>query len=258
MERLSAVIITLNEADNIERALRSLEGFADEVVVVDSGSTDGTVEKARELGARVVHRAFSGYGEQKQFASDQASHPWVLNIDADEHPSAELKAGIRAVLERPVHAAYSMNVLTSYCGKYIRHCGWYPNRKLRLWDRRQGHMSADKVHEGWNVGPGLSTGHVAGDLLHEGFPSIDSHLERILHYSEIGARFDLGRGKRISWLKLWLGPSVVFIKTFLIRGGFLDGLPGYLVCRNSAIAASVKYSKMRLYARHGQKGTAAP
>jgi glycosyltransferase involved in cell wall biosynthesis len=249
MEKLSVVIITLNEAADIERAIRSVEGLADEVVVVDSGSTDGTQEAAQRAGARVVHRDFTGYGEQKAFASEQARNRWVLNIDADEHPSEELKASIRQVLARPEHAAYTMNVLTSYCGRYIRHCGWYPNKKLRLWDRQQGSMSLDKVHEGWRVAAGASIGHLMGDLLHEGFPTIDSHMERITRYSEIGARFDLARGKRVSWAKLVFGPSWVFFATYVIRGGFRDGYPGYLVSRNSAVAAWVKYAKMRLYAR---------
>lgn len=249
MEKLSVVIITLNEAPDIERAIHSVLELADEVVVVDSGSTDGTQDLARNAGARVVHRDFTGYGEQKAFASEQARNRWVLNIDADEHPSVELKASIREVLTQPGHAAYTMNVLTQYCGRYIRHCGWYPNRKLRLWDRQQGAMSLDKVHEGWRTNPGATTGHLNGDLLHEGFPTIDSHMQRITNYSEIGARFDLARGKRITWPKLLLGPAWIFLTTYLIRGGFRDGYQGYLVSRNSAVAAWVKYAKMRLYAR---------
>lgn len=252
MEKLSVVIITLNEATDIARAVRSVHGLADEVVVVDSGSTDGTQRIAQEAGARVVHRDFSGYGEQKHFASEQAANPWVLNIDADEHPSEELKASIRRILEQPQHGAYTMNVLTSYCGRYIRHCGWYPNRKLRLWDRRRGAMSMDKLHEGWRPAAGATTGHLQGDLLHEGFPTIDSHLERIIRYSEIGARFDLARGKRTGLLKLLLGPAWVFFTMYVLRGGFRDGLPGYLVCRTSATAAFVKYAKIRLYARQAE------
>lgn len=251
MEKLSVVIITLNEAADIGRAVRSVQGLADEVVVVDSGSTDGTQDLARDAGARVVHHAFAGYGEQKAFASAQARNRWVLNIDADEHPSDALKASIAKVLSGPDRAAYTMNVLTSYCGRYIRHCGWYPNRKLRLWDRQQGAMSLDKVHEGWRVASGAPIGHLEGDLLHEGFPTIDSHMERIMRYSEIGARFDLARGKRITWPKLVLGPAWVFLSTYLVRGGFRDGYQGYLVSRNSAISAWVKYAKMRLYAGKG-------
>ena len=249
MEKLSVVIITLNEATDIERAIRSMQGLADEVVVIDSGSKDGTQDIATKAGARVVHRAFNGYGEQKHFANEQAAHRWVLNIDADEHLSEELRASMRKVLAQPEHAGYTMNVLTSYCGRYIRHCGWYPNTYLGLWDRQQGNMSLDKVHEGWRLHEGATTGHLSGDLLHEGFPTIDSHMERIRRYSEIGARFDAARGKRVSLLKLLLGPGWVFFTTYFIRLGFLDGYQGYLISRISAFAAFVKYSKIRLYAK---------
>ena len=249
MEKLSVVIITLNEAHNIARCIHSVKELADEVIVVDSGSTDGTQDIARSLGAQVVHRDFNGYGEQKHFANAQARNNWVLNPDADDHADARLRQSIRAALTDPKHGAYTMNSLTNYCGRYIRHCGWYPNRKMKLWDRRHGAMSLEKVHEGWHVNEGVSVGHLEGDLLHEGFPTVDSHFERIIRYSEIGARSDIARGKKVSLLKLLFGPWWVFITTYFLRGGFRDGYQGYLLSVNSAVATHVKYAKIRLYSK---------
>jgi glycosyltransferase involved in cell wall biosynthesis len=242
---ISAVIITLNEAQSIGRCIRSLEGVADEIVVIDSYSTDNTVAVAKSLGARIVLHRFDGYGEQKIVAVAAAAHDWVLSIDADEVLSDNLRASLLAVKEQFTHDAYEFNRLTNYCGAWIRHSGWYPEPLSRLWDRRKGHMTADKVHEGWRLSPGSTTGFLKGDLLHYSFPTISAHLKKIEHYSEQGARFDAARGKNAGLLKIWLAPKLEFFKIFILKLGFLDGYYGWIIAKNSAFASFAKYIKLR-------------
>lgn len=170
--KLSAVLITKNEAANLPRCLASLQGLADEIIVVDSASTDDTAAIAEAHGAKVHQHPFNGYGEQKRVASDLASHAWVLNIDADEEVSPALRTAILKTLESPQHSAYQFARLTNYCGSWIRHCGWYPDRVLRLWDKTKGHMREDKVHEGWEPDNAADIGTIAGDLYHYSSPSI--------------------------------------------------------------------------------------
>lgn len=244
---LSAVIITLNEARNIERCLDSLRDIADEVIVLDSFSTDDTAAIAGRLGARVFQQKFEGYGEQKIAAMQLATHDWILSIDADEVLSPELRHSLLSVKKVPQADAYTFNRLTNYCGKWIRHCGWYPERMLRLVHRQKGYMTPDKVHEGFELKPEAKVQFLKGDLLHYSFPTISAHLKKIEQYSEIGARFDVARGKKVSLLKLWLGPKWVFVQCFLLRAGFLDGYYGYVISKNSAFAAFAKYAKIRQY-----------
>jgi glycosyltransferase involved in cell wall biosynthesis len=251
---VSAIIITYNEAHNIARCIRALHGVADEIIVVDSFSKDDTVAIAESLGARVVRHPFEGYGEQKIVALGETSYDWILSVDADEELSPALQQSILEVKDRQQHDAYSFNFLTNYCGRWIRHCGWYPNPKMRFWNKQRGHMTADKVHEGWVLQPGTTTGFLKGDILHYSFPTISSHLKKIEHYSENGARFDVARGKKVSLLKLLLVPRWSFFMDFILRGGFLDGYYGYIVCKNSAFAAYAKYAKIRQYSRMKKQG----
>lgn len=245
---LSAVIITLNEAPNIARCIESLRGVADEVIVLDSFSKDDTAALAAGMGARVFQQKFTGYGEQKLAAIEKATHDWILSIDADEALDPTLRESIAAIKENPRCDAYTFNRLTNYCGKWIRHCGWYPERMLRLINRQKGSMTADKVHEGFRMKAGATVGLLKGDLLHYSFPTISAHLKKIEQYSEMGARFDVARGRRVSLLKLWLGPKWVFFQTYFLKAGFLDGYYGYIICKNSAFAAFAKYAKIRQYA----------
>lgn len=255
MIQISAVIITFNEERNIARAIASVRKVADEVVVVDSFSKDGTVAIAEKMGARVIQHPFNGYGEQKGFAEAQAKHDWVLNIDADEELSPELEKSIGEMRSNPQFDAYEFNILTNYCGKWIHHCGWYPNPKLRFWNKTKGRMTADKVHEGWHLhNKDGKIGFLKGDALHYSYYTISDHLKKIEQYSEIGARFDVARGKHCNFLKLWLWPKWEFIKLYIMRLGILDGYYGYLLCKNSAYAAFVKYQKIRQYTEMKKQG----
>ena len=252
MLSISACIITYNEERNIGRCLLALQGIVDEVIIVDSFSTDRTREIAEEMGAKVVTRAFTGYGEQKYFAQEQASHHWVLSVDADEVVSADLAQSLLAIKVQPQHDAYTVDILPNYCGAWIRHCGWYPQPKLRLWNRKKAGMANSSVHEGVQFfEKGASLGRLKGDLLHYSYATISDHIRKIEHYTEMGAKADAEKGKDCSLLKLIFAPKFQFFRDYFLRLGFLDGYYGYIVCKNSAFASFVKYSKTRQYIRRG-------
>ena len=255
MPKLSVVIITLNEERNLERCLRSIAGLADEVVVVDSGSTDRTKDICSAYGARFIVQPFLGYVAQKNFATEQATHDWVLNLDADEEVSADLQDSIRNVLKAPEAAAYKLGRMTNYCGYWIRHSGWYPDIKIRLYDRRTGRWQGEQIHEYWEpASTETRIGEVRGILYHYSYYTISDHLRQIEKFSEILARRAVNAGKTASILKILAAPGWKFFTDFIIRLGFLDGYHGYLVCRLSATATFAKYSKIRQYAKMKKEG----
>ncbi|HMN05154.1 MAG TPA: glycosyltransferase family 2 protein [Flavobacteriales bacterium] len=242
--QLSAVIITLNEERNLDRCLRSLAGVADEVVVVDSFSTDRTEAIAKEHGARFVQHAFEGHIEQKNWAITQASHPWVLSLDADEALSPELAATIRKAMQAPDADGYTMNRLTNYCGTWVRHGGWYPDRKLRLWDSRKGRWGGINPHDRYEMEAGSRIGHLQGDLLHHSYYTIGDHLRQVDYFTTIAAKDLHKRGRRAGLTKLFLSPVAKFIGDYVFRGGFLDGWHGLVIARISAHATFLKYAKL--------------
>lgn len=255
MIALSVVIITLNEEKNIERCIRSVQGVADEIVVVDSHSSDSTITIAEQLGARIVSQHFLGHLEQKNFATEQAKHDWVLSIDADEELSTELHEEIKKTKENPLASAYHFNRLNNYCGHWIRHGSWYPDRKIRLYNRNAGMWKGENPHDRWmlnneNDRPGM----LKGDLLHYSYSSISDHLKKIEKYSDIAARQKVNKGQDCSILKIWLGPKWKFVKDYIIKLGFLDGYWGFLVCKLSSMENMAKYAKTRQYARWKRQG----
>jgi glycosyltransferase involved in cell wall biosynthesis len=239
---LSAVLITRNAAAQLPACLASL-AFCDEIVVVDSGSDDGTVAIAQALGARVLHQDWLGFGPQKQFAVDQASHDWVLCIDADERVGDALRASIEAVLMAPTRHAYRFPRCNRFLGRYLRHGEGYPDWSLRLFDRRHARWSDDAVHE--KVLTDATVGDLAGDLLHDSAESIESYLAKQDRYTTLAAKAAVARGKRATVAHLLLSPLIRFVKFYFVRLGFLDGRPGLvhilIGCRNSYM----KYEKMR-------------
>ncbi len=247
MNKISAVIITLNEAHQIERCIRSILPVSDEVIVLDSFSTDDTAAIAQQVGARVYQHHFDGYGPQKNRAISFARHDWILNIDADEALSPELTQSILEAKRNFTHDAYSCNRRTNYCGKWIRYCGWYPDRLIRLWHKEKAGVTSDNVHERFLLLSGSQAGFLKGDLLHYSFATISDHLKKIEQYSEIGARAAIEKGKKCSLLKLWLLPKWIFFTIYIIRLGILDGYYGYVISKNSAFAAFIKYLKIREY-----------
>lgn len=249
MVKLSVVIITFNEAENIGACLDAAWTVADEVVVVDSFSTDATARICQNKGARFVQRTFDGHVQQKNFALTQATYDHVLSLDADEVLSEPLQASIRACKAQWTHDGYTMNRLTSYCGHWIRHCGWYPDRKLRLLDRRKGAWTGLNPHDRFELAPGASQGHLSGDLLHYSFRSIQAHVAQVNRFTDIMAREKKKRGARAPIWKVVLSPVHKFIKGYLFQLGVLDGYHGLLVCAISAHAVFLRYAKLReLYA----------
>jgi glycosyltransferase involved in cell wall biosynthesis len=248
MIRLSVVLITYNEERNLARCLESVAGVADEIIVADSSSADNTVAIAKRYNARVIDHKFTGYGEQKNFATQQASNDWILSLDADEVLTPALMQSILEVKNGPKHDVYQMPRLTNYCGKWIRHCGWYPDRQTRLYNRTKGQWQEQKVHEYWRLNDTKGTkGLLKGNLLHYSFNSISEHLKKIEKYSELAAMAAVERGKGASMVKIVVSPAWHFITEYFFKLGFLDGFYGYVICRLSAYAAFVKYSKIRMY-----------
>lgn len=238
---LSAVLITLNAASQLQETLEALH-FCDEIVVVDSGSTDGTQALAQHYGARVIDCPWRGFGPQKQFAVEQAAHDWVLCVDADERVSPELQASITAALQAPQHGAYRFPRCNRFMGRYLRHGEGYPDMSLRLFDRRQARWSDDAVHE--KVLTEVQIGLLKGDLLHDSAETIESYLDKQNRYTSIAAQEAFAKGKRASIGHLLLSPLIRFIKFYFFRLGFLDGLPGVVHILIGCGNSFAKYAKM--------------
>jgi len=247
---LSAILITLNAASQLEETLLALR-FCDEIVVVDSGSTDGTQALAERYGARVVACAWRGYGRQKQFAVEQAANDWVLCVDADERVSPKLRASIEAAMHGPRYQAYRFPRCNRFMGRYLRHGEGYPDWSLRLFDRRHARWSADAVHE--SVLTDCEIGALKGDLLHDSAESIESYLDKQNRYTTIAAAAAFANGKRASAGHLLLSPLIRFIKFYFVRLGFLDGLPGLVHILIGCSNSFVKYAKMAALQRRSQE-----
>jgi glycosyltransferase involved in cell wall biosynthesis len=235
-EKVSAVIVTLNEERALPKCLKSLS-FADEILVIDSGSEDRTVEISQQLGARVIHQDWLGYGKQKQFGVDQAGHDWVLCVDADEWVSDELASSIKEVLNNPLCKGYRFPRCNRFLGRWLRHGEGYPDISLRLFDRRHGAWSDDPVHEYVEVGD--KVGALKGDLMHESEEGLQDYLVKQNKYTSLQAEEMYAAGKRFSLIKILLGPIWRFMKFYIFRLGFLDGIPGLIHiligCQNTFI-----------------------
>ncbi len=245
MEKLSAVIITYNEERNIERCIRSLEGIADEIVVLDSFSADRTKEICEKHGVKFFTHKFDGYIEQKNRAITHATYPHVLSLDADEALSDALKSPILEVKENWDADGYTMNRLTNYCGKWIKHCGWYPDRKLRLFDIRKGRWAGINPHDMFVMDKGSKIKHLDGDLLHYSYYSFEQHIQQVEKFSTIAAGAKFEQGKKAPFIKIWGSPVVSFLKCYFIRLGFLEGNAGWRICMMSARVNYKKYMKLR-------------
>ena len=228
-------------------AWRSAIGdVADEVLVVDSFSTDDTVEMCRQHGARVLQNAFAGYVEQKNFATAQARHDYVLQLDADEVLTDTLRDAIRAAKADWQHAAYALARRTNYCGHWVRHGGWYPDRKLRLYDRRLGAWQGLLLHEHYEVAPGHSTGLLAGDALHYSYASVAQHVAQLNKFTSITAQELALRGRtRVTLFHLLLKPGWKFVYGYVLRLGFLDGFAGLCIAGISAWGVFLKFAKLK-------------
>lgn len=250
MPAISAILITYNEQSDLPEALQSLRGLADEIVVVDSGSTDRTCEIARDLGARVVSRPFTNFGEQKNFAAAQAAHNWVFSLDADERLSGELRESIAAWKQsQPEYVAYRINRRPNYLGGWIRHSGWYPEYCVRLY-RRDAARFVGAIHESVQAhGP---VGKLRGDLLHYTIRSLGEHYAKMEAFTTRAAEDLYARGRR-SWRSgMWVAAPWTLLQRFVFQLGFLDGYRGALIAWTSARYVWLKYRKLGVLVRGGK------
>jgi glycosyltransferase involved in cell wall biosynthesis len=237
---LSVVLVTQNAAAQLSECLASV-AFADEVVVVDSGSSDGTAEVAEHYGARVLSKEWMGFGRQKQFAVEQAAHDWVLCLDADERVSRELAASLVRALNAPAAPVYRMARRNRFLGRWLRHGEGYPDWSARLFDRRRARWSEDAVHERVVGGP---VGTLAGDLMHESAADLGRYLEKQNRYTSLAAEELHRQGRSAGIADLALSPLARFVKFYLLRLGFLDGLPGLVHISIGCMNSFMKYAKL--------------
>ena len=240
--KLTVTVITYNESAHIAAALESVT-WADEIIVVDSGSTDGTADIARANATRVIVREWPGYSEQKNFAADQATHDWVLSMDADERVTPALADEIRRLLAgTPPAAAYRVPRVTWHLGRWIRSTDWYPDHQLRLYDRTRARWSGAYVHEAVHVdGP---VGTLTHELQHYAYRGLSDHLETIDRYTSLAARQMREAGRSAGVLQLAGHPPIAFLRNYLLRGGFRDGQAGFVISAMNAYYVFLKFAKL--------------
>jgi glycosyltransferase involved in cell wall biosynthesis len=241
--RISATIIACNEERNIARAIESLR-CCDEILVVDSGSTDRTVEIAEKLGARVIESPWPGYAKQKNLAAEKACFNWIFSLDADEALSEALEAEIWQLKKNgPSYDAYTMPRMAQYLGRWILHSGWYPDRKVRLYDRRKARWVGDFVHE--TVVVEGSVGHLKSNLLHHTCQSMAEHVKSMDRYTTLAAQELVSRRHKVGFANLMFEPAWTFLRTYVIQAGFLDGFEGLTIAYMAAMYTFLKYAKAR-------------
>lgn len=245
MKKISATIITYNEEKNIERCLKSLQGIADEIIVVDSYSSDNTKEICLKYKVSFFERSFTDYSDQKNWAIDQATHPIILSIDSDEELSEKLKNNILEVKNNWQFDGYYFNRMTNYCGSWIKHSGWYPDKQLRLWNIDSGKWNGNKIHEKVQLKTNSKVGFLKGDLFHYSFYSIHQHIAQINKFSELKAEQLYQKGKKTNLLKIIFNPLVRFLKQYILNLGFLDGFHGLVISANSAHSEFIKQTKLQ-------------
>ncbi len=244
MIKLSVVIVTFNEEINIARCIESVISIADEILVVDSFSTDKTNEICKGFQVRFETHAFEGHIQQKNYAATIASYDQILSLDADEAVSKELLEELQKVKENFSADGYAFNRLNNYCGHWIHHSGWYPDRKLRLWDRRKGKWGGENPHDRLELESGSKIEFLKGDLLHYSYYSIQEHLAQANKFSSIGASSAILRGRKSNLLKVVFFPLWRFFRHYFLQLGFLDGYYGFVVCAIVSHENFLKYVKM--------------
>lgn len=236
---LSAVIITLNEEANLGRCLQSLEGLAEEVLVLDSGSDDATLRIAQEWGARLIPVSWKGYAATKNQGHHLAQNSYILSLDADEALSGPLRQSLQEAKSEGLKGVYALNRLNYYCGRWIRHGGFYPDRKIRLFPKEQVYWEEKRVHETLYCPPSLAQHWLEGDLLHYSYYQRSEHQKRLRRYARLAAQQYQGRSG-LFW-KMWLNPAWRFLQIYFLRGGFRDGWAGFHLCRLTALEVHLKY-----------------
>jgi len=251
--KISVTIITFNEEKNIERCIKSVIPVADEILIVDSFSNDKTKEMALQYPVRFIQNKFTGHIEQKNYALEQAKYNYVLSLDADEALSDELQKSILTVKNNWQHDAYRFNRLTNYCGRWIRHSGWYPDTKIRLVDKHKAKWGGTNPHDKLELISKGSIQHLKGDLLHYSINSVDQHIEIIQKFSTVAAEARFLKGEKSNLLKIIFHPFWKFISIYLLKSGFLDGYHGFLIAKISTFSTFLRYVKLKQYWKTNRK-----
>ena len=252
--QLSVVIITLNEEKNIERCLKSVLSVADEIVIVDSFSTDKTEEICKKYNVKFIQHEFEGYIEQKNWALSQVKYHHVLSLDADEALDEKLQKNILSIKNNWQNDGYYMNRLTNYCGKWVRHCGWYPDKKLRLFDSTKGHWTGINPHDKYELFNGDdSASFVHGNILHYSYYTIDEHYKQTRKFAKITAQSLYSKNKKSNYINRFLSPLFRFFRDYILLRGILDGKTGFTICRITAFGTYLKYKNLnRLWNSNGK------
>lgn len=245
MESISVVIITLNEAENIGHCIDSVAQIAEEIVVLDSFSTDATAAIAKQKGAKFFQQKFEGYIEQKNKALTLAKNEWVLSLDADELLSEEALQQIQQIKDWGAQKAFAFNRLNNYCGQWIRHGGWYPDRKTRLFKKTEGRWGGTNPHDKFELYDASTIAHIPGNILHYSFRNRAQHIAQAKNFSAIAANALFARGKKKVLTKLLFSPIAKFLRDYIFRLGFLDGQHGLYIAYISAKAVYWKYSMLQ-------------
>ncbi len=246
LHQLSVAIITYNEQKNIARCINSVKKVADDIVIIDSYSTDDTVKIAEELGARVVFNKFPGHIEQKNFAISQAKYSFILSLDADEAIDETFEQEILTIKNQSqIAAAYNTNRLNNYCGKWINFGAWKNDWKLRLWDSTKGKWGGMNPHDKFTLeNPNEQIITLRGKILHWSYYSVNEHQQRASKYADIAARAYLKQGKKSSIFKIYFSPIFRFVRDYFIKLGFLDGKYGFMIAKITAQEVFLKYKKL--------------
>jgi len=246
MIKLSAVIITFNEERNIKQCLQSLVGVVDEIIVVDSFSTDQTKAICKQYNVTFIEQDFLGYIEQKNFALAKANHDFVVSLDGDESLSKELQDSIKSLKSNWNFDGYYCNRFNNFCGQWIKYSDWYPNRKLRVFDRRLGEWTGINPHDTIVLhNKNANTGQLKGNILHKTYQSYSEFNQKTEYFSTIAAQAYFDKGKKASLWKIILNPTWAFFKSYILRLGVLDGFNGFVICIQTANITFLKYSKLR-------------
>lgn len=249
--QLSVVIITFNEEKNIERCLVSIKDVADEIVVIDSFSTDQTKEICLKHGVTFIEKEWEGYSGSKNFGNDKASYNWILSLDADEALSEQLIQSILNFKNNPIGSCCKFNRLTNYCGSWIKHGGWYPDAKIRIFDKANAKWTG-LIHEELSFSIPIEINHLKGDCYHYSYYSQEQHYAQADKFTTIASNDLFEKGKKTSFIKLYFSPVVKFIRDYIVKLGFMDGIAGFTVARISAYATFLKYNKLKnLYTNRG-------
>ncbi|HOF20741.1 MAG TPA: glycosyltransferase family 2 protein [Bacteroidales bacterium] len=253
MTKISGVIISYNEEKHIGKCLASLQGIADEIIVVDSFSDDSTRDVCSRFNVRFIEQAFKGYVEQKNSALGFAGNRYVLSLDADEELSEELRESILKIKDNPEYDGYQFNRLTNYCGKWMKYSGWYPDRHIRLFDTEKGRWAGTNPHDKIRMNTGSRVTRLRGDILHWYCETFEEHMDKSNHFSSIMAEEYFRQGKKSGILSASFHKWWRFIRTYFIGAGFLDGFRGHAACSISAQASYLKYIKLLQLNRDAKK-----